>query len=188
MKNLPILPLLAFFCISCSDISKEKQPLVNSTNLKIADIDANHRVTIVEDDFHLTDSVYKVRGYFMDNQILKLVGVLHTPHITRDDYFYFENNAPIFSGHLVVSKDDQMASEYKYYYGEDGYVAEALFWEDSYTVGKRFPHEHFEEFNPDIDSLHTWEEKRLRFFMKYLNLEGFEIMHLNENLEANTKK
>ncbi|MFT7031015.1 MAG: hypothetical protein ACJA2C_002416 [Marinoscillum sp.] len=108
--------------------------------------------------------------------------------MTRDDYFYFENNAPIFSGHLVVSKDDQIASEYKYYYGEDGYVSEALFWEDSYTVGKRFPHEHFEEFNPDIDSLHDWEEKRLKFFLEYLNLEGFEIMHLNENLEANTKK
>jgi len=186
MKHCLYLCLLLAF--ACSDVSKEKRPLVRSVNKKVSDIDANHRVKIVEDDFHSGDSIYKIRGYFMDKHMLKLVGILHTSQIDRDDYFYFEKNSPIFSGHLVVHRDSKQASEYKFYYGSSGMVSEALYWEDEYEVGKRFPHEHFIEFDPDKDSLRTSEEERLFFFLSALNLEGFEIQHLNENLEANTKK
>lgn len=189
MAKLTHLILLSLVIYSCSsEVSKEKRPLVEAINVKVRDIDANHRVSILEDDFHAGDSIYKIRGYFMDDQLLKLVGVLHTPHVDRDDYFYFERHAPIFSGHVVVSKDDNIASEYKYYYGDDGYVDEALFWEDHYTPGKRFPMEHFSEFNPDKDSLRESEEERLTFFLSKLDLEGFEIRHLNENLDANVKR
>lgn len=189
MKQLTYLTIIALLSGACtSDVSREKRPLVDGINHKVGDIDANHRVRIVEDDFHTGDSIYKIRGYFMDEHLLKLVGILHTSHVDRDDYFYFDKNVPIFSGHLMVQRDDQMASEFKYYYGESGYVEEALFWEDHYQVGKRFPHEHFEEFEPDKDSLRETEEDRLYFFLDKLDMEGFEIRHLNENLEANTKR
>ncbi|MFY0601164.1 MAG: hypothetical protein JXR03_15915 [Cyclobacteriaceae bacterium] len=186
MKNLLGMLAFAFVLISsCSEISKEKAPLVSEVNLKVRHIDANHRVQILEDDFHLGDSIYKVRGYFMDGMLLKLVGVLYTTHIERDDYFYFENKKQIFSGHVVVSRDDRLASEYKYYYGKDGSIEEALYWQDKYKTGKQFPHEHFEEFEPNIDSLKESEETRLQFFMDKLDMDGFEIHHLNENREAN---
>ncbi|MFH6985074.1 hypothetical protein [Marinoscillum luteum] len=188
MKKLIYLTIVASVLVACDTISKEKRPLVASVNKKVGDIDANHRVRIIEDDFHSGDSIYKIRGYFMDESLLKLVGILHTSHVDRDDYFYFENNTPIFSGHLVVEKDGQMAYEYKYYYGPDGNVEEALFWEDHYEVGKRFPHEHFEEFGPDLDSLKDSEESRLYFFLSNLDMAGFEIKHLNENLDANVRR
>lgn len=180
-----ILAVISLFLCFCSEVSKEQRPFVEAVNKKVGDIDANHRVSIMEDDFHQGDSIYKIRGYFMDEHLLKLVGVLHTSHFDRDDYFYFEGNAPIFSGHLVVQRDDHMASEYKYYYGDGGYVKEALFWEDEYTPGRRFPIEHFNEFDPDKDSLRETEEERLLFFLSKLDLEGFEVRHLNENLQAN---
>ena len=190
MTKLTYLILLSVgFLYACSsEVSKEKRPMVESINTKVRDIDANHRVSIIEDDFHQGDSIYKIRGYFMDDRLLKLVGVLHTAHVDRDDYFYFENHSPIFSGHVVVSKDDNIASEYKYYYGSDGFVDEALFWEDHYVPGKRFPIEHFSEFAPDKDSLRESEEERLFFFLSKLDMEGFEIRHLNENLDANVKR
>lgn len=189
MIKLTYLTTCVLILFGCSsEVSREKRPLVNAVNEKVHDIDANHRVSIREDDFHQGDSIYKIRGYFMDKELLKLVGVLHTSHIDRDDYFYFQDMAPIFSGHVVVSKDDNIASEYKYYYGEDGYVDEALFWEDHYTPGKRFPIEHFSEFQPDRDSLRASEEERLFFFLSKLDLEGFEILHLNENLDANVER
>ena len=185
MRNLIFtLPTLVLF-FGCSEISKVKLPLVEAVNRKVNNIDSNHRVRIIEDDFHQGDSIYKVRGYLMEGMLLKLVGVLYTSHIERDDYFYFENHEPIFSGHVVVSKDDMVASEYKYYYGKDGYVDEALYWQDHYQRGKQFPHEHFSEFEPDKDSLRAAEEKRLRFFFQKLDMEGFEIRHLNENRDAN---
>lgn len=121
----------------------------------------------------------------MDDRLLKLVGVLRTPHLERDDYFYFEKHKPIFSGHVVVMRDDQSAAEYKYYYGKDGRINESLYWEDLYETGKQFPHEHFEEFEPNIDSLMTTEKERLDFFLTKLDVEGFEIHHINENLGAN---
>lgn len=189
MKTYLTLAVALIFLAACSsEISKEKQPLVDHVNKKVDDIDANHRVQIIEDDFHEGDSIYKIRGYFMDNFLLKLVGVLHTPHVERDDYFYFENNKPIFSGHVLVMRDDQIAAEYKYYYGNDGYVNEALYWEDHYEKGKQFPHEHFEEFEPNMDSLMTAERERLKFFLAKLNVEGFEIHHINENLGANVQR
>ncbi len=183
------LTIFALIVMSCSsEVSREKRPLVDAVDNKVRDIDANHRVSIREDDFHQGDSIYKIRGYFMDETLLKLVGVLHTSHIDRDDYFYFDEHVPIFSGHVVVSKDDNIASEYKYYYGADGFVDEALYWEDHYTPGKRFPVEHFNEFEPDRDSLRQAEEERLLFFLTKLEMEGFEIRHLNENLDANVKR
>lgn len=187
MKTLVCICSLLLL-IACNEVSEEKRPLVKSVNQKVEDIDANHRVRIQEDDFHSGDSIYKIRGYFMDNKLLKLVGILHTPHLDRDDYFYFENNSPIFSGHLVVERDEHMASEFKYYYGGKGMVQEALYWKDHYEAGKRFPHEHFKEFEPNLDSLRDSEELRLKFFLENLDLAGFEIRHLNENLEANTDK
>ena len=77
----------------------------------------------------------------MDEILQKVVGVLHTPTIERDDYFYFENHEPIFSGHVLVDRSTSTASEYKYYYGGDGFVDEALFWKDHYERGKQFFHE-----------------------------------------------
>ena len=47
---------------------------------------------------------------------------------------------------------------------------------------KRFPHEHFEEFEPDIDSLMNEETTRLNFFLSKLDQEGFEIKRENDNL------
>ncbi|WP_258102555.1 hypothetical protein [Marinoscillum sp. MHG1-6] len=188
MKNLISPFWIAVLIFSCSEVSKEKRPLVKEVSHKVAEIDANHRVQIIEDDFHEGDSVYKVRGYFMEGILLKLVGVLYTSDIERDDYFYFENGAPIFSGHVVVSKESKKAAEYKYYYGNDGYVEEALFWEDFYTQGRRFPHEHFNEFEPDRDSLKRAEEERLQYFLGKLEMEGYEVRHLNENLDANATR
>lgn len=187
MKKLFFISIIGLFTM-CEQVSKEKRPLVNAVTQKVRDIDANHRVRIIEEDFQYGDSIYKIRGYFMDEYLLKLVGVLRTPVIERDDYFYFENQEPIFSGHLVVSKADNFASEYKFYYGDSGYVEEALFWEDRYEPDRHFPHERFREFRPDADSLRDAEEKRLMFFMSKLKMEEFEFRHLNENLEANKDK
>ncbi|MFT6866716.1 MAG: hypothetical protein ACJA08_001551 [Cyclobacteriaceae bacterium] len=189
VKNFQIILLATIFMgLACSEISKEKAPLVAEVNRKVDDIDSNHRVQIIEDDFHEGDSIFKTRGYFMDGILLKLVGVLHAPLNERIDYFYFEDHAPLFSGHVVISKENLLASEFKYYYGADGYVDEALLWEDFYEKGKQFPHEHFTEFNPDKDSLRVTEEERLQFFLAKLDMEGFEILHLNENIQANVTK
>ena len=185
MKKLIFTVTILVLISACSEIKEENRPLVNEINEKVRHIDGNHRVQIIEDDFHQGDSLYKVRGYFMEDQMIKLVGVLHTPHYDRDDYFYFEDHHPIFSGHLMVYKDDRLAREVKYYYTKDGQIAEALYWQDHYQPGKRFPHEHFEEFDPARDSLIRTEQDRLAFFLNKLNMEGFEIKHLNENIQAN---
>ncbi len=187
MKTYWLLFLSLFFIDCSSEISKEKRHEVDVINQKVHHIDLNRRVSIVEDDFHVGDSIYKIRGYFMDEMLQKVVAILHTPDYDRDDYFYFENHQPIFSGHLVVDKKNSTAAEYKYYYDGDGYVDEALFWEDHYEYGKQFPHEKFKEFYPDVDSLREEEETRLQFFLEKLEMEGFEIRHLNENLSANTQ-
>lgn len=168
-----------------SEVSKEFQPLVKSTDYKVKHIDQNHRISIIEDDFIQADSSFKVRGYFNENRLIKLVGVIKTPHFERDDYFYFENNAPIFSGHMMNFRDDRLAEEFKYYY-KNGTVVESLFWKDHYQPGKRFPHETFEEFSPNMDSLMNEERGRMNFYLSKLEKEGFEIKHINENLEANS--
>lgn len=188
MKTFFSFWLTVIFAACSSEVSKEKQLLVDLINKKVDNIDANHRVQIIEDDFHEGDSIYKIRGYFMDDYLLKLVGVMRTSHVERDDYFYFENHRPIFSGHVLIMRDDQMASEYKYYYEDNGRIGEALYWKDHYERGRQFPHERFEEFIPDMDSLLATEQKRLRFFLTKLNVEGFEIHHLNENLDANIRR
>ncbi|MBV6646793.1 MAG: hypothetical protein KI790_15150 [Cyclobacteriaceae bacterium] len=182
-KLIPCLLLL--FVFGCgSEIKKENRVLVKVINKKIDAIDANHRVRIVEDDFHNGDSVFKIRGYYMDDYLVKMVSILNTPHYERDDYFYFDNHKTIFAGHLMNYRDELLAAEYKFYY-RDGKIVETLFWEDHYKRGQRFPHEDFSEFEPDMDSLTESEKQRFEFFFNKLETEGFEVLHLNENLEAN---
>lgn len=187
MKNL-VLIILALLTFSCgSEVKKENRPLVKAIDYKVKSIDHNHRISIVEDDFVQSDSSYKVRGYFNEGRLMKLVGIIKTPHFERDDYFYFENETPIFSGHMMNFRDDRLAEEFKYYYNE-GKIVESLFWEDHYKPGKRFPHETFKEFDPNMDSLMNEEKTRMAFFLSKLEKEGFEIKHINENLEANSSR
>ena len=134
--------------------------------------------------FHAGDSIFKIRAYYTQENLVKIVSILRTSHIERDDYFYFDNNEPIFSGHLMNQRDDHEAAEFKYYY-QEGKVVESLFWEDTYVPGKKFPHERFREFEPDLDSLAETEKERLAFCLEKLDMEGVEIRHLNENLNAN---
>ncbi len=176
---------LLFWWQSSSEVSKEFRPLVKSIDNKVNHIDQHHRISIIEDDFVQADSLYKVRGYFNGNRLIKLVGIIKTAHFERDDYFYFENDKPIFSGHMMNFMDDRLAEEFKYYY-QDGKVVESLFWKDHYEPGKRFPHETFEEFKPNLDSLMDEERTRMSFYLTKLETEGFEIKHINENLEANS--
>ena len=120
--------------------------------------------------------------------MLKLVGVTWTKHNVRDDYFYFDHaGAPMFTGHMINDKDVHDAAEYKYYY-HNGEIAASLYWEDHYEPGKQFPHEQFEYFSPDLDSLVNMENERLAFFKEKLETEGISLQEENENLEANTDK
>jgi hypothetical protein len=151
---------------------------------KVDQIDGNHRVRIVEDVFHRADTMYRIRGYFNGDILQKIIGISSTSHYERDDYFYFENNTPIFSGHMINFKDERLAEEFKYYY-HNGAIELALFWKDHYQPGKRFPHEHFKIFEPNQDSLMATEKRRIALFLDLLNLEGYEIKHLNEQLGAN---
>jgi hypothetical protein len=188
MKNLHRVFALTAILFSCSEQESEKEKFIKHVQTKIGHIDANRRIRIVEDDFHKGDSIYKIRGYFMDDVLQKLIAIMHTNDFERDDYFYFENHHPLFSGHVVVSKSDRKAEEYKYYYENDGFVKYALYWSDTYRKGEQFPHEHFIDYDHDRDSIRQTDEERLQFFLSLLDLEGIEIKHLNENLEANTMK
>lgn len=167
-----------------SAISKDKQKLVEVTNHKVARIDHNHRMHIVEDEFINGDSSYMVRGYYRGDQLLKLVGVIRTPHYERDDYFYFERGKPLFTGHMVNYTDNKVAEEFKYYYDKDG-IEESLYWKDEFTPGHRFSHEHFEEFEPNLDSLLNEEKKRIEFFISHLKSDGIEIRTEKEGVGAN---
>ncbi|MEQ9468713.1 MAG: hypothetical protein RLN88_14990 [Ekhidna sp.] len=187
MKNVLILTIILLLAACGSEVKKENRKLVETIDHKVKNIDHNHRIKIIEDDFKSADSIYKVRGYFSEGILLKLVGIIKTPHFERDDYFYFENSAPIFSGHMINFMDDRLAEEFKYYY-EGEKIAECLYWEDHYKPGKRFPHETFREFEPNMDSLMKEERDRMAFYLSKLNTEGFEIKHENENLEANTNR
>jgi len=181
MKFRPsiLLILLIFGCKP--EVSKEFQPLVKAVDYIVRNIDHNHRVSIIEDDFIRGDSAYKVRGYYMEGQLQKLVGITKTAHFERDDYFYFQGNKTIFSGHMMNFMDERLAEEFKFYY-DKGKIVECLFWEDHYEPGKRFPHEHFEEFKPDIDSLMNEDKNRLTFFKEMLAKEGFKLKEENDNL------
>jgi hypothetical protein len=179
-----LLCMVGFACQN--EVSREFERLVDITNSKMRHIDGNHRVGIVEDDFHEGDSIYKIRAYYYNQDLVKLVSVLRTPHYERDDYFYFESNTPIFSGHLMNERDAHEAEEYKYYY-DDGVIVESLYWKDKYEPGVRFEHDAFQEYLPNTDSLMQSEINRFSFLITKLEMEGIEIMHLNENLEANTQ-
>lgn len=181
MKSfLSLIAIVAL--ISCSpEVKKENQKLVQSVDYKVKSIDHHHRIQIIEDDFIEGDSIYKVRAYLSEGRMQKLVGIIRTPHFERDDYFYFENEKPIFSGHMINFRDERLAEEFKYYY-RGNEIVECLFWEDHYDPAKRFPHEEFKEFEPNIDSLMNEERTRLDFFLSKLNQEGFEIKKENDNL------
>jgi len=184
-RLLTLLFVLALTLYSCTPEKKsETELLMDAINMKVSSIDHNHRVQIIEKDSIVGDSLYKVRGYLIGDQMIKVVGILQTPHFERDDYFYFENHEPLFSGHMINFKDDRLAEEFKYYYeGEN--VTQALFWEDHYTPGERFPHEHFEEFSPNQDSLLNTEQSRIKLLLHFLEMSSIEIKHLNENMGAN---
>ena len=185
MKYFSFIFILMLLASCGSEVKKENRKLVEAIDYKVKHIDQNHRVSIVEDDFVHSDSVYKVRGYFNEGRLMKLVGITKTPHFERDDYFYFENEKPIFSGHMINFMDDRLAEEFKYYYKQER-IVECLFWEDHYKPGKRFPHETFKEFDPNMDSLMNEERTRMAFFLTKLEEEGFELKHINEHLEANS--
>jgi len=173
---------IAALLIACSpEIKKENQKLVESIDYKVKSIDHHHRITILEDDFVRGDSTFKVRAYMSEGRIQKLVGITRTAHFERDDYFYFENEKPIFSGHMINFVDESLAEEFKYYY-RGNTIEESLFWEDHYDPTKRFPHEHFEEFEPNLDSLMAEEQSRLNFFLSKLNEEGFAVKEENDNI------
>ncbi len=182
LLSLLIVFTLTFF--ACQSEMGKKGKLVEEVNIKVSKIDHSHRQQIIESDFRRGDSLYKVRGYYMDNELQKVVGIIQTPHFERDDYFYFENGAPIFTGHFMNFRDDNLAEEFKYYF-KNGNIANTLMWEDHYTPGKRFPHETFEHFDPDLDSLMNAENNRLAFFMRHLEQDAIEIKAENENLGAN---
>ncbi|MCR9251930.1 MAG: hypothetical protein NXI20_16000 [bacterium] len=183
--NLILTLLIVVFSIGCQS---ETDRLIEAINYSVKEIDSNHRVKIVEDDFHEGDTIHKIRGYYMDNALLKLVSVTRTSHFVRDDYFYFDHaGEPMFTGHMLNLKDEHDAAEYKYYYHK-GEIIASLYWEDHYVPGKQFPHEEFEKFDPDKDSLVNMENERLAYFLEKLNTEGFSVQEENENLEANTSK
>lgn len=187
MKRYLFVLSVLLFSACGSEVKKENRPLVKAIDHKVKTIDHNHRISIIEDDFVRADSSFKVRGYFNDERLIKLIGIIKTPHFERDDYFYFENDKPIFSGHMINFKDDRLAEEFKYYYKGPN-IVESLFWKDNYQPGKRFPHETFREFEPDMDSLMNEEKTRMDFYLSKLDEEGFEIKHINEHLEANSSK
>lgn len=179
--RISIVLLFALFMSCKPDVKKEFQPLVKAVDYDVRNIDHNHRVSIIEDDFIKGDSAFKIRGYYMEGMLQKLVGITRTPHFERDDYFYFRKNKTIFSGHMMNFMDESLAEEFKYYYQDDR-IVECLFWEDHYKPGERFPHEKFTEFDPNIDSLMDEDQKRLTFFKAMLEKEGIEIKHENDNL------
>ncbi|MEO9483407.1 MAG: hypothetical protein ABJG47_08185 [Ekhidna sp.] len=187
MRNLALLFVTCLLWSCGSEVKKENRKLVEAIDYKVKNIDHNHRISIIEDDFVRADSAYKVRGYFNEGRLMKLVGIIKTSHFERDDYFYFENEKPIFSGHMINFMDDRLAEEFKYYYHNGG-IVESLFWKDYYEPGKRFPHETFREFEPNMDSLMQEERDRMSFFLSQLEKEGFELKHINENLEANSTR
>lgn len=181
----PLLIVTALTIVGCHSEMSIKGKLVESINTQVSRIDHNHRVQILEDDFVRNDSTFKIREYKTGGKRIKVVGIVSSTHFERDDYFYFdENEQPIFSGHMVNYKDDRLAQEYKYYFDE-GKIVRAYMWEDHYEPGKRFPHEVFKPFDPDLDSLMNEEKSRREYYIGLAESEGIEIKSENENLGAN---
>lgn len=181
---LPLLIVVILTFTQCHSEMSMKGKLVDEVNKQVARIDHSHRMSIVEDDFVRGDSLYKIRGYYSQNELLKIVGILKTPHFERDDYFYFKDGKQLFSGHFRNFRDERLAEEYKYYF-QNGELARTYMWRDNYTPGKRFPHETFELFEPNLDSLMKTERERMNFFISLLETEGIQISEENENVGAN---
>ena len=76
MKKLSIRLTICLLQSCGSEVSKEYRQLVNAVDHKVKNIDHNHRIQIIEDDFVRADSLYKVRGYFSEGRLLKLVGII----------------------------------------------------------------------------------------------------------------
>ena len=144
--------------------------------------DVRRRISIVEDDFKEGEVIYKIRGYFANNILIKIVAITRSTHSERDDYFYFDKDEKVFfTGHLVNDTDRHIAKEFKYYYENDE-IRLALHWEDEYDPAKPFPHESFELFQLNLDSLMKEENERISFFKEKINSEGFLLKAENPNL------
>ena len=181
MKVLFGLTTLTFLFACSPEVKKENRKLVEAIDYKVKNIDHHHRIKIVEDDLVSEDSRHKVRGYMSEGRIQKWIGIIRTPPFERDDYFYVENEKPIFSEHMINFMDESLAEGFQYYY-RGRTIVESLFWEDHYDPNKRFPHEHFEEFEPDIDSLMNQKQSGLNFYLSKFSKEGFELKDENTNL------
>ena len=180
--SLLIVVVLTF--TSCHSEMSQQGKLVEEVNQKVSKIDHNHRVQIIETDHPIDGSTWKVRQYISNNERVKVVAVVMNAHYERDDYFYFDGGEKIFSGHMINFRDERLAEEFKYYF-KDGKLVRSYMWKDHYTPGKRFPHEQFELFEPNMDSLINEEEERLAFLLELLKKDGREIKSENENLGAN---
>ena len=184
MRSFLLLLIVIVLTFSCHSEMSRQGNLVEEINQKVSKIDHNHRVQIIETDHPIDGSTWKVRQYISNKQRVKVVAVVMNAHFERDDYFYFEGGKKIFSGHMINFRDERLAEEFKYYF-ENGKLVRSYMWKDNYTPGERFPHEEFELFEPNMDSLIQEEDNRLAFLMELLEKDGREIKAENENLGAN---
>jgi len=180
-RFLPYILLLFIF----EGCKSEKDKLEEKIEEKVKLIDFNRRVEIIEDDFKDEGVIYKIRAYVVDGVLLKIISVANSTAFEKDDYFYFENGEIIFSGHLYNDKSHSQASEYKYYYA-DGKIDHCMYWTDHYKPHKPFPHESFEPYYPDMDSLMNLERSRLAYFRQKLDIEGFQLKEEDENALVNS--
>ena len=181
MKNI-LYGCILVIVTACSSLTQEEQDLIERINRDVHHTDVRRRISIVEDDYKEGEDLYKIRGYFADEKLIKIVGITRSVHGERDDYFYFNDEGGVyFTGHLMNDKDHHMAKEFKYYYENDD-LKVALHWEDEYDPTKPFPHEHFEPFQLDWDSLLREENERIDFFKEKIYSEGFLLQRENPNL------
>lgn len=178
-----LLSLTVFFLVtSCEEkLDKSTQHKVDKINEKAHLLDIRRRISIIEDDFIHGDTTFKIRGYFLDEVLKKIVSITFNSKFERDDYFYFDShNELMFSGHLTNYKGRHDAEEYKFYYDKDGLIG-AFKWQDHYDPHKPFPHEHFSVFHPNRDSLEKVEAERLTFFKDKIYSEGFLLKKEKQN-------
>ena len=182
IRNRICIIFFLLLSMACSDLTDEQQALIDRINREVHHTDVRRRISIVEDDYKEGENLFKIRGYFAEDKLIKIVAITRSVHGERDDYFYFDNNDNVyFTGHLVNDRDHHTAKEFKYYYENDD-LKVALHWEDQYDPTKPFPHEHFEPFELNWDSLLTEENNRIAFFKEKIYSEGFTLQRENPNL------
>lgn len=183
-KNFTFYCLALIICLGygCEEkLDSETQKKVDHINEKSHLLDIRRRISIMEDDFIHGDTTYKIRGYFLDGALKKIVSITFNTSFERDDYFYFnEHNKLMFSGHLTNYKGRHDAEEFKFYY-DDSELIGAFKWQDHYDPHKPFPHEHFSVFHPNKDSLEQVENERLNFFKDKIYSEGFLLKREKPN-------